>query len=535
MAISLAGTLTIEELSYDMSRKHLSVELENIFVTLDDIHRILEQSGVAKAPRYVQNAQQETLLDLSASRDRRLGRLTVVALPDTVVLNENQELDGAGLECLPEMLQKASGDVECSESGQNRLYYHRIFRPWNWKVILSASTQEMVALRTAFLRNVLIITIISLVLGGGILVLLTRGIVLPLQQLAKAAMGLSRGDFSDPLPKVKTNDELSELTRAFSQMSENLAAAHHDLELQTKELTQANRDLSAEIMERKVAEAKLEDLNRGLEKRVAERTSELAHKADALERANQQLRNLDELKSSFLSSVSHELRTPLTSVLGFAKMICKDFTKHFSPLSENDETLRHKAKRILANLEIVETEGARLTRMINDVLDLNRIESGRMEWHDQDVDPTLSLRRVANVIGNLFSQKPGVTFIVDVPDILPILRIDPDRFEQVCINLLDNALKFTTNGGVTLSCRYNQQQGVLDIMVTDTGQGIPPQDLENIFDKFYQVRLDTLRRTVRGTGLGLAICKQIVTHYGGRIHAESELGKGSTFHVELPV
>jgi signal transduction histidine kinase len=535
LAISVAGTLTIEKLSYDINRRLLDVELETIFAYLHDIHRVLEQSGVAKAPSYVRNAQRETLHDLMASRDRRLGRLSVIAPPETVIFHENQDAGGSfGSECLSEMLASTSGVVECKEGGQKRLYYHRDFEPWSWKVILSASTQKMVAMRTTFLRSVLIITVISLVLGGATLVILTKGMVQPLQQLANAALGLSRGDFNEPLPTVRTNDEVAALTRAFKQMADNLAVAHHDLELQTRELVRANKDLSEEVMERKIAEARLEDLNRSLEQLVDARTSELAHKADELERANQQLLKLDEMKSMFLSSVSHELRTPLTSVLGFAKMISKDFGRHFSPLSHSDEMLQRKGQRILANLEIIEAEGARLTRMINDVLDLNRIESGRMEWSDQDVDPALSLQRVASIIETLFAQKPALRFSMDIPDTLPMLRIDPDRFEQVLINLLDNALKFTTEGCVTLSCRYNRQ-GTLHIQVADTGEGIPPHDLESIFDKFYQVRQDTLRRSARGTGLGLAICKQIVSHYGGRIRVESERGVGSTFHVEFPV
>ncbi len=163
------------------------------------------------------------------------------------------------------------------------------------------------------------------------------------------------------------------------------------------------------------------------------------------------------MKSSFLSSVSHELRTPLTSVLGFTKLINKEFSQSFLPLAD-DTKLKKKGKRICNNLEIIEYEGQRLTRMINDFLDLAKIESGRIKWSDSEVDPHLLLHQVANAMSGMFADKAEVVLIVEIPQPLPLLYIDPDRLEQVVINLLNNAAKFTTKGSVALIARSTRKE-----------------------------------------------------------------------------
>ncbi len=534
-AIAVAGVLAIEELSSDLNRKLLSTELDNVVAHLADIQQILVESGVSSVPAYVESAQKEAVQDITSGNQRRFGHLSVVLSPSgSVIVHEDLEPGKHyDLECLPEIMKTPSGVTRCFYRGEEWLLFHKTFPEWNWVVILSASTREMLAMRTAFLRKVVLIIAISLIFGVALLIALTRGMVGPVQQLAKAAMGLSQGRFDTPLPKVRADDEVAELTRAFKFMSESLAVAHRDLERRTRELVAINEDLNIEVADRKKAEANLADLNHRLEQLVEERTRELARKAEELEIANQRLMELDEMKSSFLSAVSHELRTPLTSVLGFAKIIRKEFSRYFKTLSAGDEVLEEKSRRIEHNLEIIETEGVRLTRMINDVLDLNKIESGHLEWDDELLNPGDIVRRVVNFMSGLYSSKPGVELELDIRGNLPELRIDSDRLEQVLINLLNNAYKFTRQGVVTVVCLANGNGNLL-IKVSDTGEGIPPEDLEGIFDKFYQGRQGFLQSGSQGAGLGLAISKNIVTHYGGRIWAESELGRGSTFHVVLP-
>ncbi|MDD4952307.1 MAG: ATP-binding protein, partial [Desulfovibrionaceae bacterium] len=288
-----------------------------------------------------------------------------------------------------------------------------------------------------------------------------------------------------------------------------------------------------DVTARKKAELDLADLNRRLENLVEERTRDLAHKAGELRLANQRLKELDEAKSSFLSSVSHELRTPLTSILGFAKLINKDFSGAYLPLAGDDAKLARKGERIRDNLEIIEHEGERLTRLINDVLDLNKIESGRIEWHDVEMSMAECVEQAVNAVAGQFALKPDVVLKVEVREDLPLMRADRDRMVQVFINLLNNAAKFTKSGVVRLSVS-EIDQGVIEARVSDTGVGINKEDLEKIFLKFQQAENeDTLAEKPKGTGLGLTICREIISHYGGRIWAESEPGKGSTFIFRL--
>lgn len=264
-----------------------------------------------------------------------------------------------------------------------------------------------------------------------------------------------------------------------------------------------------------------------LQKRVAQRTAEL-------EQAYRRLLELDKMKSAFLSSVTHELRTPLTSVLGFVKLIDKAFCKVFLPLAPDGKT-EQKGRRIRDNLRIIIHETQRLTRLINDVLDLTRIEAGHVNWRDEE----FSLRRLidlaVNAVMAMFATRPEVNLRLEICEELPNIVADLDQLEQVLINLLSNACKFTEKGAVTLKAS-TEANGDVVISVKDTGQGIPAEDMDRIFESFYQVAPSHsgLRNKPEGTGLGLVISLQIVEHYGGSIRVESQPGKGSVFHVRLP-
>ncbi|MFU2208199.1 ATP-binding protein [Solidesulfovibrio sp. C21] len=295
----------------------------------------------------------------------------------------------------------------------------------------------------------------------------------------------------------------------------------------------------SDVTARLRAERRLEILNRHLREAVRERTGRLAEKAAELEAANARLTELDRLKSGFLATVSHDLRTPLTSIMGFAKLIARDFNRFFAPFAQGDgrsDRLRRQAERITANLAIIESEGERLTRLINDFLDLSKIEAGRAQWRDAAVIPAAIITRAADAVSADFEAKPEVAFSMELAPDLPALLIDPDRLSQVLVNLLGNAAKFTDEGHVRL--RAFRRDGMLRVEVADSGQGVPRESLEKIFDKFHQAQAgDTMEegRRRKGTGLGLAICRQIVEHYKGHIWAESELGRGSTFIMELPL
>ena len=274
-----------------------------------------------------------------------------------------------------------------------------------------------------------------------------------------------------------------------------------------------------------------------LEQQVVARTRELQVRTEELEEANVRLRGLDETKSTIITTVSHELRTPLTSILGFAKVTNKKFNQFAAQVTpksgEEDQRLDDRARTIAQNLGIIEEQGFRLSRLVNDFLDLSRMESGRAVWRDEPMDMVQLLRRVAQAAAGGLDQSPDVIIDLDLPESLPTARLDADRVEQLFFNLLHNSIKFTTSGTIRLKAR-----GVEDALVfcvTDEGVGIPRDDLPLIFDSFHQTQCATEASSGPGTGLGLSICKRIVDHYGGVVWAESEQGRGASFYVELPV
>jgi signal transduction histidine kinase/DNA-binding response OmpR family regulator len=247
--------------------------------------------------------------------------------------------------------------------------------------------------------------------------------------------------------------------------------------------------------------------------------------------ANQRLQELDQLKSDFLSTVSHELRTPLTSVLGFACIIAKRYEESLLPhLDQSQARVRRDAQRVTENLQIIIDEGERLTRLINEVLDLAKIESGKMEWQMQEVSLAEAVQRAVNATSALAREKGLEVQVRPCAEAVQVYG-DADRLTQVVTNLLGNAIKFTNQGSVT--CILERHADVITVKVKDTGIGIAREDLDKVFEKFRQVG-DTLTDKPTGTGLGLPICREIIEHHGGRIWVESELGSGSTFLFTLP-
>lgn len=243
-------------------------------------------------------------------------------------------------------------------------------------------------------------------------------------------------------------------------------------------------------------------------------------------------KEVDQMKTDFLSVVSHELRTPLTSVLGFTKLIQKKFEDIILPdVSSEAKKTKRAVRQVRENLNIIVSEGERLTSLINDVLDISKIEAGKIEWNMQPTDVADIIERAISAV-SVLAQSRELKVGYDLAANLPQVMCDRDRLMQVVINLLSNAIKFTDSGSIT--CRTHQQEDKVVISVIDTGIGLSPDDLEKVFDKFTQVG-ELMTDKPKGTGLGLPICKQIVEHHGGHIWAASELGRGSTFSFTLPI
>jgi signal transduction histidine kinase/DNA-binding response OmpR family regulator len=240
----------------------------------------------------------------------------------------------------------------------------------------------------------------------------------------------------------------------------------------------------------------------------------------------------DAAKSSFLSTVSHELRTPLTSVLGFAKIIRRRLEERLFPLiPEDDRKIQQTKAQVMENLTVVVSEGERLTKLIDDVLDLAKIEAGKFTWNMGEVSVGEVIDRAVAATASLFDAK-NLKLVRNVDGNLPTVHGDEDRLIQVVINLISNAVKFTDAGSITCSARL--EDGALVVGVKDSGIGIAAADQPKVFEKFKQVG-DTLTDKPKGTGLGLPICKEIIEHHGGQIWVESQPSEGSTFSFTLPV
>lgn len=246
----------------------------------------------------------------------------------------------------------------------------------------------------------------------------------------------------------------------------------------------------------------------------------------------ERLRSASAAKSSFIANVSHELRTPLTAILGFSHIIQGRLDKTIFPKVDAAERPTARAvSQVRQNIDIMIREGERLTKMINDVLDLEKIEAGQMVWNTEDLDIGAIIEQAVAATTSLYKQK-NLELQVNIEEMLPKAIGDHDRLVQVVINLISNAVKFTDRGHVV--CRAMRGDGsFVSVSVTDTGSGISPEDQTEVFDKFRQVG-DTLTEKPTGTGLGLPICREIVEHLGGSITVESILGFGSTFTFQIP-
>ncbi len=293
-------------------------------------------------------------------------------------------------------------------------------------------------------------------------------------------------------------------------------------------------ETGVDVTERRQYLAQLAHLNKYLEDLVEERTAELKEQTQALESANKRLQEVDACKSAFLNTVSHDIRTPLTSILGFTRLIQREFENFYESIIAQDASLEKRAERVVTHFRIIEEEGSRLKRLIDDFLDISKIESGQVSWNDSAIDFYSLAGRVRRVFEQQYGNDAAIDFELNISDDLPALVMDSDRLLQILFNLIDNAFKFTPAGKVTLQVDAPEPQQVR-FLVADTGSGIDESQLERIFEDFVQApKSDTLKHPNEGTGLGLAVCRRIVDHYQGKIWAESQPGEGTTFYVLLP-
>jgi hypothetical protein len=251
----------------------------------------------------------------------------------------------------------------------------------------------------------------------------------------------------------------------------------------------------------------LEDKSRSLERATAE-----------LREANQQLQSLDRLKDDFMSSVTHELRTPLTSI------------RALSELMRDDDGMDLPQRQQFLGIIVAEAE--RLSRLVNQVLDMAKIEAGQADWNEEAVDLREVLEQAARSMGEMYRER-GVALALDLPPSVEPVGADADRITQVVLNLLSNALKYAPREGGQVLVRLRDAGPSVEVEVQDNGPGIPEDQQAMVFEKFQQVAGDAHYRP-GGTGLGLPISRQIVAHFGGRMWLRSEPGQGACFGFSLP-
>lgn len=307
-------------------------------------------------------------------------------------------------------------------------------------------------------------------------------IVKPLNHLRDVSDEISRGNY-DLRANIQTRDEFEDLAASFNRMLRHLVDAQG-------ELRSLNTDLDAKV--------------------------------DQLAQANMQLHEMNRVKSDFLSSMSHELRTPLNSIIGFADVL------------RESQQLNDKQKRYAGNIG---KSGRSLLEMINDILDLAKAESGKMEVRLSEfyIDPVVNSQ--CELVRSL-SEEKNIDLTTKVEKELPPLYQDQGKIQQILTNLLSNAIKFTPEGGRIVVTARRDPMRHLVLSVEDTGVGIAEEERRVIFEKFRQgtqtVGSNHLTRKFSGSGLGLSIVKELSRLLGGEVSFDSELGKGSTFHVRVP-
>jgi signal transduction histidine kinase len=350
-------------------------------------------------------------------------------------------------------------------------------------VHVGISDARTVDLLRKLIWQVLVLTLVIIATGlTGVLILAHR-ISAPVKSLTAAASRISRGDFSVSTTP-SSSDEIGDLTRVFNDMVHSLQSREHDLH----------------------------ELNQTLEAQVHARTEEL-------QRGNRRLQELDHLKTSLLSNASHELRTPVTSMKVHVTNLLDGVS---GPLTQDQsDTLR----RVKANIE-------RLRQMIDDLLDLSRFQTGRVTLNTEPVWLNHVIQDVLLTLHHYYSAQKNLSVQVNLPDSLCRVWGDEEKLRQVFTNLMHNAVKFTAAGGVIRITAEKTGDAFVTLCVSDSGCGIPPDELDKIFLPFYR---SSNGIHVRGSGLGLSIVKELVELHRGSVRVESAVAKGSRFFVQLPV
>ncbi len=357
------------------------------------------------------------------------------------------------------------------------------------------SVDQLLAQQAEIRRTIGRLTVAVTALAMLLAALLSELIIRPIRRLADATRQVAGGDLRIRVP-VSTGDEIGALADAFNLMTDDLRASREELD----------------------------SYHRTLEDQVSERTEALHTANQELRRINDELERASRLKSEFLANMSHELRTPLNAIIGFSELLSDQV---FGPLND-------RQGRYVGN---VLTSGRHLLNLINEILDLAKVESGKMELLQEPFSPEAAIVDITAIVRSL-AHKKRITLRIDAGEPIGIVVADPKRFKQVLYNLLSNAIKFTPEKGTVSVHTSLTPPGPhpqwWEVAVHDTGIGIAPDDQARVFNEFEQLD-GSHSREFAGTGLGLALTKKLVELHGGTLTLESTVNLGSTFTVMLPL
>ncbi len=397
-------------------------------------------------------------------------------------------------------IQRDSQTKSLYTASNNELYftgYAPIKGQAGWAVIISQAASEALSGITRLAVIALSIVILAVIVISFIAILLSKTITRPIRELATAANRITTtGSLDEQIPYT-SQDEVGELTASFNGM----------------------------ILALRKTRMALEHWNRELEHKVEVRTHELTDSNEKLEEINKELERANLHKSQFLANMSHELRTPLNAIIGFSEVLQDQLFGSLNP----------KQARYVDNIL---TSGRHLLNLVNDVLDLSKVEAGRMELHWEEFPVRPAITEVLNQLATLAAKKELI-LTAEIAADLDLITADRSRFRQILYNLLSNAIKFTPQSGKVeiRGCRISAGEPgkcIAQFEVEDNGIGVSAEHLETIFESFRQVD-NTYSRQYQGTGLGLALTRRLVEMHGGKIEVSSQPGVGSTFSFSLPL
>ncbi|MFH1776460.1 MAG: ATP-binding protein [Candidatus Omnitrophota bacterium] len=387
-----------------------------------------------------------------------------------------------------------------------------VFGEYKWFVLVSQNSNEALIkiyrfIVKSILLGIALITIIVLV-GGYV----TYKFIQPIKLLGRGVRIIGQGNLSYRL-NINTGDEIEELSREFNQMAVKLKDIYDHLEdkilERTKKIKEANTRLQKNQIELQAAQGQL--------LAVAE---ELEYANARMEEQTRELERLSQVKSDFVSMVSHELRTPLAAMKEGVSLVADGSAGSLTPLQ----------KKLLG---ITASNIDRLARLINELLDLSKIESGKIEMKFQETQIEKLIKSSIEIM-QPHARSENIELKVQLEDNLPAIVVDIDRILQVLSNLINNAIKFTPPQGIITVCVQDRDTEFIEVAVEDTGVGISREDVAKLFQKFQQLDNAGAVRKPGGTGLGLAISKNIIIAHGGKMDVISEPKKGSRFFFTLP-